>query len=73
MVLSIDLHVFFLCYYESCLYTIVNMGKLLNYVDRTHINYILSMGFSAPKTFVNGLFYESFDIIFILNIKIFEF
>ena len=49
------------------------MGKLLNYVDGTHINYILSMSSSVLKTFVNGLFYESFDIIFILNIKICEF
>ena len=56
-----------------CLCTIVNMGKLLNYVDGTHINYILSMSSSVLKTFVNGLFYESFDIIFILNIKICEF
>ena len=49
------------------------MGKLLNYVDGTHINYILSMSSSVLKTFVNRLFYESFDIIFILNIKICEF
>ena len=39
------------------------MGKLLNYVDGTHINYILSMSSSVLKTFVNRLFYESFDIV----------